>query len=537
MTEQSDTELPNQIAAEAAPLEGDVVNEGITPTPYQVERALDIIDDGTEARKVTVIEATAQAVLKQYRIVNFRGKTFILDDGPYPHYRLLGKDEFDKLVYPLAGGVPRSRVGDIYSFTQAVCEDLTPNGHKILFGLDVATSMMHPELTDYDAYFSSNNKQLVWDTRELAVLYSDDPDGCVWRSPFPRVRTEIDNVATNDVDESPLPFIMQLAGGDQGLYDDIMQSIAPIIMDKKPDGVIWWVGSGANGKSTLMDALYRIFPHQFASLNVKRLVDGRDTPTLNGKLANIVKENSEGRIDDTEIYKCLGTHEQFDTHKFHSQESLTINGNIHSIFSGNSIPVFADKGHSIRRRTFIIPFNQVFESDPDFEHKTFTAEFFGKLINEMMRYANRLKEQNYRYKWSAATAGAKKDYDREASNAEEYAAQIIDQGIVAFDSYNPVKMDYENWCADNGYVPLGITNLRKALSGAGFERITTRDGEGYDKKYRLVTIDSKADLQQMGMGRPGMYTTTGFVKPDTDPTVPEFHEPEAPKKTILNGKW
>lgn len=530
---------PEKIANDGAPLEGEVVaNEGVQPTPLQVDRALDIIEDGQNSRKQTAIEQLATNVMGQYRIVKFKGKMMILEAEPYPHYALLSSDQFADLAYPLAGGVARSRMGDAWAYARAMCDDLTPNSHLILFGLATPDAINHPELTDYDAFFSSNNKQLIWDTQELALRYGEDPDMAVWRSPYPRVRVKVDSPKTDDIDTTPLPFIMQLAGGDSGLYDDIMQSLAPIIMDKKPDGAVWWIGAGANGKSTLMDALYRIFPNQLASLNVKKLVDGRDTPNLNGKLANVVKESSEGRIDDTEIYKCLGTHENFMIHKFHSQEGLEINGNIHSIFSGNSIPVFADKGHSIRRRTFIIPFNQVFESDPDFEKNTFTAEFFGKLINEMMRYANKLKAQGYRYKWSAATTGAKKDYDREASNAEEYASQIINQGVVAFDSFAPVKMDYENWCADQGYVPLGITNLRKALTGAGFERVSMRDGQNaVGKTYRLSSIDGKAGLQAFGMGRPGMYTIDGFVEQEPAKVeVPEFHE-EPKRGSILNNKW
>jgi hypothetical protein len=505
-------------------MKGELVKQVVQPTPNQIDRALDIIEDGQQSRKQTAIEQLATNVMKQHRIVKFKGKMMILEAEPYPHYRTLSTDEFGDIAYPLAGGVPRSRVNDVWAYARSMCDDLTPNGHLVLFGMDLPTGIKHPELTDFDAFFPSNNKQVMWDTKELTVLHGEDSDVAVWRSPFPRVK------AGEGV--SRLPFIMQLAGGDEGLYDDIMQSLAPIIMAKKPDGVIWWVGAGANGKSTLMDALWRIFPGQLASLNVKRLVDGRDTPRLNGVLANVVKENSEGRIDDTELYKCLGTHESFETHKFHSQESMIVDGNIHSIFSGNAIPVFADKGHSIRRRTFIIPFNQVFESDPDFEKNTFTAEFFGKLINEMMRYADILKRQGYRYKWSAATTGAKKDYDREASNAEEYAAQIIREGIVAFNSYSPVKIDYENWCADNGYVPLGVTNLRKALSGAGFERLTTRIDNDYSKMYRLNSVDSKASTYPIGMGRPGLYTMSGFSnEPEESEVV------RSSQTSILKGKW
>jgi phage/plasmid-associated DNA primase len=299
-------------------------------------------------------------------------------------------------------------------------------------------------------------------------------------------------------------------------------------MDRKPDGVIWWVGDGANGKSTLMDALYRIFPGQFSSITVKRLVDGRDTPSLNGTLANIVKESSEGRVEDTEIYKAIGTHENFRVHRFHSQDDLEVRGNIHHIFSANSVPSFNDKGYSARRRTFIVPFKQRFTSDPSFEEKTFTPEIFGQLVTEMARYASKLANQGYKYKWSATTLAAKADYDMEANNAEEYVKELVSEGVVAFTSYNPVRIDYENWCADNGYVALGIGNLRKVLTACGFSRTSTWNTETSKPSniYKLDSLSADTPLTTLNIGRPGLFTTQGFGHP----VVPQqFDSPKADK--------
>lgn len=528
--------MANKNKTEAAPLEGDILsaNEGRLPTEREMVATLNKAEGVIAQKKMAIIEAHARSVLEARYVVSFRGRLMVEEAEPFSHFVPLSKDKFDRIAYPILGGVPRSMVGDVYAYLSSVAEDLTANGHLVLFGLDLADAVLHPELTDQDAYFANNNRRAVWNTRDLTWEFGADFSKVVWRSPYPRVRVKTAKTEPPQYDDTPLPFIMQLAGGNQGVYDDIMQSIAPIVMEKKPDGVIWWVGTGANGKSTLMDALYRVFPSQFASINVRRLTDGRDTPSLNGKLANIVKESSEGRVDDTEIYKALGTHENFRVHKFHSQDDTEIDGNIHTIFSANSIPTFNDKGYSARRRTFIIPFTQQFDSDPDFEARTFTAEFFGKLVNEMTRYAERIRRQGYRYKWSAKTRDAKLEYDREANCAEEYAQSIINEGVVAFHSYNPVKIDYENWCADNGYVPLGIGNLRKALTALGFERSSIRSNDGQVTNiYKLPDVGTN-DLQQFGMGRPGLLTTTGFRAEVPDPEPVE----EKPKQTsILNNKW
>jgi hypothetical protein len=499
------------------------------------------IDEETgRVQPATVVARRALKVMETSSFVRFKGRCLVLvQDGGFPHYVPLRKEYFDQIAYGTWGGLTRGQVSDMYAFVQNTAPDLNANASLIAFG---NTAM--PD--DYDPFSDGPDKTsratwfqpVVWDMQELTWRPECAPVDCVWRSPYSPLGSPAEFMFIGDqLDEGRprIKFILDLAGGDFGLYDDIMQSMAPIIMDKKPDGVVWWVGNGANGKSTLMDALYRMFPGHFANITVKRLTDGRDNPSLNGVLANIVKESSEGRVDDTEVYKSLGTHENFEAHKFHSQESITINGNIHTIFSANTIPAFNDKGHSAKRRTFIIPFREQFESDPDFERKTFTPEFFATLAREMGRYANILKRQGYRYKWSAITAGAKEDYDHEASNAEEYVRQMVNQGLVAFTGFHPIKMDYENWCADEGYVPLGITNLRKAMRAAGFEDTTTRKDDGsVTRLYRLSTIDAKAPLEMMSLGRPGLFTTYGFVTPEKKA---EEAEKKTRQTTILDGKW
>jgi hypothetical protein len=494
------------------------------PTQRAVAELMDKVDGVVEDAKTTRLRTLADSIFQTEKIVRFRGDALILVHTPFNHFVKLNRSRFEGIVYPIAGPITRTMVSDVYAYVRSEAEDYNHYGNLIGFG-QYATDLIIEADTDLGA--TIEHPPTVWDMEDISPSNGHRIDQTIWRSPYSKIVVDKDEAGNH----LPIPFILSLAGGDFGLYEDIMQSIAPIVMDKKPDGVVWWVGTGANGKSTLMDALYKLFPNQLASINVKRLTDGRDLPSLNGKLANIVKESSEGRIDDTDTYKSLGTHENFRVHKFHQQEDEEINGNIHSVFSANSIPTFNDKGFSARRRTFVIPFTQQFASDPDFERKTFTPEFFGQLAFEICKYAARLKRQGYKYKWSAKTRDAKLEYDREANNAEEYAKQIIDEGVVAFHSFNPVRMDYESWCADMGYPPLGISNLRKALSALGFERSSNRDDKGkVDNIYKLPGTNS-SDLEAFGMGRIGLLTTPGFRKYEVEP------EPEEKQTSILNNEW
>lgn len=500
-----------------------------------------IIPDDEKEKKISAVQARAEIVAGQHQFIRFRQRPMVLVHEPFAHWRPLYKDTFERIAYPLLNGPTRGQVADAFAYVENVAPDKSEFDHLIMFGAEQPQDdvLMSPGLPV---------KPAVWNTRELlfepgaAQIYDD----CVWRSPYPPL------LAAPGHSER-LPFVMQLAGNDEGVYDDIMQSLAPIVMEKKPDGAIWWVGDGANGKSTLMDALYRIFPDQLASLTVKQLVDERDTPMLNGHLANIVRESSEGRIEDTMIYKAVGTHENFRVHKFHSQDTHEIRGNMHHIFSANNVPLFADKGHSARRRTFIIPFRERFASDPLFEQKTFTPEFFGRLITEICKYAKQLEHQGYKYKWSAATLAAKMEYDESVNTAEAYVDDIVKEGIVAFENIGSVTDDYARWCKETGNEPLRPGQLKKALKPLGFERKSTRlpGKSGVQSIYRLP--NSTAELIEVGMWRQGLYTTPGFTpaeKPTDEEIIPaDFEEPPTPedapekpadepkKPLILEGKW
>ena len=462
---------------------------------------LDLPEPNTPSE--TVVTRGGDLIHSRHQVISFRNRPMILVQHPYPHFQPLHRETFERIAYPLLGGVSRSRINDVFHYMANVAPDLTANERYILFGQ-----------TETDDHGNVTGTPAIWDMKTLQIVDSVLPTECVWRSPYSMKRPDY-------VGRQRLKWVLDLAGGSEDIYDDIMQSLAPLIMDKKPDGVVWWVGDGANGKSTLMDAIYKIFPSQLASITVKRLSDGRDTPSLNGTLGNVVKESSEGRIEDTEIYKAVGTHENFRVHKFHSQDDIEIRGNLHHIFSANQIPSFNDKGFSARRRTYIVPFTQRFASDPTFEERIFTPDMFGHLISEMCYYAQQIAEQGYRYKWSAVTLAAKADYDAEASNAEEYTKHLISEGIVGFDSYAPVRGDYENWCLENGYVPLGIGHLRRALTACGFERQSYREGREGRTVHRYLLPDAKLEeVVAYGMSRPGMYTLDGF-KP-TKVNVPVF---------------
>ena len=495
--------------------------------------------DGKRTKENAVIRANATVIEQAGEVmIKFRGdRLYMVHDPEFPHFRRLAEEEFSDIAYKYLGAVKNAVIKDLMKYKFHSIDDYSHHDHLILFGLPHRANHAQGAITQ------------VWNSRTLEFDEGFEPNYCIWRSPYAPLPLPHPGYK--------IPFIMSLAGGDEGLYDDYMQSLAPIIMEKKPVGVCWWIGEGANGKTTLMDAIYEIFPEQLVGLTAKDLEANKDTLRLNGKLANIVRENSEGRIEDTQVYKSIGTHEDFEAHKFFNQYGATIRGNMHHILSANAVPAFNDKGHSARRRTYIIPFTQQFENDLNFKERTFTPEFFGHLITEMMRYAHILRARGYKYKWSAKTLAAKLEYDAEANTAEDYMKFAIEQdGLVGYKNQNSIYRDYERWCGENLLHPLGISNFKLVLKKYPFKPRSTRvPGVMVPLTiYRLP--ETPSNLVEFGIDRNEIYTTPDFQRElpvdeievevptelTAEPEIPPADEDVLEEKieerpSVLKGDW
>lgn len=330
----------------------------------QIERLL-----GRPFAAAPTISDAATAVLARHRIVRFRGNAMVKAQIPYERFAPIDKGAFEQIAYPLVGGMPVSRMNDAFAYTRSVASDITAYDRYILFG-------------------TGSTRQFVWDMERLEVRTDISLDNCVWRSPF-----------TPTSVAKPIKFILDLAGGNIGKYDDIMQSLAPLVMTTKPVGVIWWVGGNVDGKRALFNALDKIFPDQITDLTVKQLNGGRsNTPLLNGVLGNVA-EDENSQIANTQIYKSIGTHEDFFMHRWRSQRGITIRGNVHHVFAADHAPKFYTKNLSIDRRTHTIPFSQAGSADAQL-----TNGFYGQLLAEMCRYAVIIKQQGYRYEWSGVVS-------------------------------------------------------------------------------------------------------------------------------------
>jgi len=415
---------------------------------------------------------SANAKQKKYELLAMNNRFFRFKQQLYLNNALgrVNYDRFAELCYAYLGFPKIQDIKELYDAFQKKAVDVTAEASgKILLG-------------DYS----------VWEMDKLVQRPMRDDELVVYSSP---ITPDVDQV------EAPQKFLLDLAKGDTDLVEDYLQALAPLFMSRRPTGVIWFVGDGANGKSSLIDAVYRIVGPFLTSVTTSALEDGRDALKLNAILGNLVRESSEVRVNDTERYKALGTHEPFSVHKFHSQEGFMIDADFHTIFNANNIPTFADKTDGTRRRTVIVPFPNKFKADEEFNDRTFTPEFLSGLLFLILDKAQFLRDNHYRYAFSPATQVAKSEYDEESNSAEAYRKDLVITGVEAFSNYAQLYNDYQEWCSEHGLVPLGITNVRRVFKPFTADKPrTVRIGDNRVNWYFFY--DSKTapgDLTQMPM--------------------------------------
>lgn len=449
----------------------------------------------TQHEKQTIRQKRANYLLTKHRIILFKGDILYLDQGIYKH---LTSDQFARFVYetaPLSSNV----VKDLERYVRGTAPDQSHLDHYIGFG------------------------ELVWDM-----------DTADWTTKVPAEDVIYSTRYTPNDDPATLKkvnqYLLEVANNDPEVRQDILQSIAPLFTTRKPAGVVWWQGLGANGKSSTMHLIYHLFRPHLASITLHQLEDERDTPVLNGKLGNIVGESSEGVIQDSRTYKAIGTHDDFSVHKFNSQDQVTISGNLHHIFSTNNMPIFGDKSNGARRRTLIIKFQNQFPDDPTFEEKLFTKDFIEGFLHLCLEAAKTLKKQNYQYRFSETTQAVKEEYDSVVNTAETFAKWLIDQQCQYFTNFFKLRQSYEWWCDNNSYQALGKSHLRNAVLGAGFKRSSKREEDGKISQIFLLEGGTTEFTKEIMFG---VYVNVGYVPSAKVDAATE----EKDKQTVLDKGW
>jgi P4 family phage/plasmid primase-like protien len=179
-------------------------------------------------------------------------------------------------------------------------------------------------------------------------------------------------------------FTMNLAsyvdGKDCELFKQILKEILPLEADRllflnfftcallpnsRFEIALFCLGSGANGKSVLTEAVARAFGTEARSAIKLHQICGNDRKyvwKLENRLVNIATETDTKIIEDNSIFKNIVSGERFETDRLY-REGVMMHTNVKLCFVMNEAPKFKHGTDAENRRLRMIYFAKKFDED------------------------------------------------------------------------------------------------------------------------------------------------------------------------------
>lgn len=228
-------------------------------------------------------------------------------------------------------------------------------------------------------------------------------------------------------------------------------------------------GEGANGKSTLLDALKSLLGDaNIASLDLKELGDRFKTAELFGKLANIGDDIGSDYIANVATFKKLVTGQRVSAEK-KGQDPFEFDNFAKLLFSANAIPRLgrSKEGPSIIRRLVIVPFDGKFTADdPDF-NPNIRYDLQDQSVMEAMivlglKALKRLLK-NRAFTKSPDVERAIDTYRVESNPLLVFLDETEAKGVIGR-AVNDVYREYKEFCYSNQFEPLNKIEFSRQLN-------------------------------------------------------------------------
>lgn len=168
-----------------------------------------------------------------------------------------------------------------------------------------------------------------------------------------------------------------------------------LIKHAKYQVAVMLVGSGSNGKSTIIDLIKNLLgPANYSALALEQLTDRFNVVELDNKLANLGDDIDNVTMRDEGQLKRIFAGNTVKAER-KGEQPYMMTPYATCIFSGNEIPRSRDKSYGFYRRWVVIPFNARFTpDDPDYDpmllDKLTTPEATSCLLNKAIEGAQRL---------------------------------------------------------------------------------------------------------------------------------------------------
>lgn len=341
-------------------------------------------------------------------------------------------------------------------------------------------------LDDYDDYINLNNGILQFSTRTLiphspdfyftsivSIDYDPSPDSQM----SPALNSLLDSIFTND-DHTP----------DIHTIDNIIQLGGYLIYPKiKMEKMFIFYGGGSNGKSLLIDYVYKLFFDRkfISSLSLNVLSNEASTARkqLLTSRVNFATEQRAGDLESEELKKVVTGEDISIERKY--EDNINFKAKCKILIAGNRFIRFKDTSEGLRRRLLIFHFKNRFETNkkkylslvnpaskrifPAADKDALTSALFAErsaILNMFLDGLQRLKDNNWQF--------------YESENSEEIFNEYLEES------------DYLGTWLEEHFVPTPDATMH-----IGVKEIQ----DNYRKWWEYNFPDKKFDVSTKLMGR------------------------------------
>lgn len=395
-------------------------------------------------------------LMSQYQIIFYNHNFYIYDNGYYRD----GYDLINRKMVELYDGIKKAQKSEVFEYLSVQChvDEVKLDKYNINLEncrLNVATG----EIMNHDPRYMDFNR--------IPVKYD------------PAMKCE-------DVDL----LIEKVFCKDKDLINLFYEMLGScLIKHSKYQKAFILVGSGSNGKSTLLEMIMNwIGKNNYSTIDITELSSNRFAPVgLENKLINIGDDCNNSMLRNTGMLKKIFAGQEIRVEK-KGQDAYNITPYATHIYSSNELIKSSDKTDGYYRRFVFVPMlAQIKATDPDYdpmiEDKVTTDEAMSYILNLAIKGARKLIRDG-KFLEPNAVKEMLKSYKIENTLTLQW---IEDRGIDMDHCLNTSRIDlyneFKNWCNQNGFdktVGSGIfyKDLRKQFDFAEGRGKQKGDGNG-----------------------------------------------------------
>ena len=253
------------------------------------------------------------------------------------------------------------------------------------------------------------------------------------------------------------------------LYD-CLQALSSVLLirTQRIEKAFFFLGSGGNGKTTIMKVLDNIFESYIAHVDMLDLQkDSFSKTALVDKLANSFSEISKMKQKDVGVFKAIASGDQQSINsKFKERFDSVIK--VIQYYSSNQMPEIEEVNEGFIRRAHPIEFNEkILKKDPYIDDKLNTSDERRKILALLVKIAKTTRDHGFLYE---KTFKEKENILLKKTNPIN---EFLQSGIVLKrEGFTILKSHlyelYCVYCAKNKFRPQNTLIFSRFLSGRGF---------------------------------------------------------------------